>query len=106
MGWKIITNHKDNWQIYSSSVDDVIAEFDSEENLKKWIAEEAVYDGKLKAIEHLMTFPSTWTVNDERVIIKGSLGKYHDWLHSLYGFDREENFKKIDKKLEKLLKNS
>lgn len=51
----------------------MIATFTTEKAMKNWLAEENIYEGKLKAIEHLMTFPSEWTVNDEEVIIQGSL---------------------------------
>lgn len=103
MGWSIKTNNKDKWEVLSSVVDDVIASFDNEHDLKVWIAKEDIYRGKLKAIETMMTFPNLWRVNDERVIIHGVLSKYHDWIEKLYHNNDEERFKMIDDKLEELM---
>lgn len=101
MGWRIETNHVDEWKVISSIVDDVIAKFQTEEELKKWIAKEKLYEGKLKAIETLMSFPNQWIVNNERQRKKSG---YYDWLSSIEETKTyDEYYEKIDKKLEKLL---
>ena len=104
MGWSINTNHKDHWEVFSSISESVIATFVTERELKKWLAEEEVYKGKLKAIETLMIFPSEWTINDEYKIIPGNLSNYHRWCETLDYTNRENRLRQIDEKLEELMK--
>lgn len=108
MGWKIITNNKDKWEVFSSITDSIIAEFKTEQELKQHLAMEAVYGGKLKAIELLMTFPNGWTINDKRNMYNSNekgVDTYYDWVKNLNNKTDtyEEYYEKIDKKLELLL---
>jgi hypothetical protein len=103
MGWKIETNFIDKWEVYSTVIDDVIASFESENELKFWLAQEEIYNGKLKAIELFMVFPSSWTINDERQQQKGSLSKYYNWIDNLDYEYSYEKYKKIDDKLNELM---
>lgn len=101
MGWRIETNHTNEWKVISSVVNDVIAAFESEQDLKVWLAMEEVYKGKLKAIETLLSFPNQWNVNGER---QRKEHGYFDWFRSLESVETyEEYYAKIDKKLETLL---
>jgi len=107
MGWKIVTNNKDNWGIFSSISDSIIFECDTEQELLKHIALEAVYDGKLKAIERLMTYPNRWTVNDQIMFNSNqeAVEAYYDWYKTINNDSKtyEEYYGKIDEKLEELL---
>lgn len=107
MGWKIVTNNKDNWGIFSSISDSIIFECDTEQELLKHIALEAVYDGKLKAIERLMTYPNRWTVNDQIMFNSNqeAVEVYYDWYKTINNDSKtyEEYYGKIDEKLEELL---
>ena len=108
MGRIIKTNNKDNWEIYSTIADGIIAKFETEKDLKNFIAQETVYDGKLKAIEYLMTYPYKWTVNDVRVWDENGtniIKTYYYWVEEIQNSETyEEYYKKIDDKLKELLK--
>jgi hypothetical protein len=109
MGRKIITNSKDNWQLYSTIADDIIAEFKTEKDLKEYIALEKIYDTKIQAIKELMIFPVGWTINEKRVplLTDEMLNKFNDWLEDLVDIDdNNEYYKNIDNKLNELLKRS
>lgn len=102
MGRSIRTNNVDEWEVFSSITDSVIAKFETEHDLKVWLANEDIYKGKLKAIEVLMSFPSHWNVNGERQFKKSG---YYDWLSSIEDVDTYDEYHgKIDKKLEQLMK--
>lgn len=101
MGWSIQTNNVDEWSVFSSVTDSVIAKFETEHDLKIWLANEEIYKGKLKAIETLIGFPSHWHVNGKRQHKKTG---YYDWLHSILDIDNyEEYHAKIDEKLNELM---
>lgn len=106
MGWSIETNNKNQWSIISSVTDSSIAEFNTEKDVVKFIAQEKIYEGKLKAIETLISFPSGWHINGKRVAT-GSQShiEYYNWAQSIclletYG----DYYKAIDDKLEELMK--
>ncbi|AYP68146.1 hypothetical protein PQE75_gp014 [Bacillus phage vB_BcoS-136] len=103
MGWSIQTNNMDEWSVFSSVTDSVIAKFETEHDLKVWLANDRVYEGKLKAIEILMSFPNHWNVNGERKRIANG---YYEWVRSLDNIDTYEEYHlKIDEKLDKLINN-
>ena len=110
MGWRINTNHKDKWSIFSSNTDDDIATFKTEKELVNFLALEEVYRGKKKAIEILMTFPNGWNVNGNRMSVKDgkSINKheeYFKWLNSICDYETyDEYYKAIDDKLDELMK--
>jgi len=112
MGWRINTNHTDQWSIFSSNTDDDIATFKTEKDLVNFLALEEVYRGKKKAIETLMTFPNNWTVNDNRMFVgdEGSESRkkheeYYEWLKLISKIRTyEEYYKAIDDKLFELMK--
>jgi len=110
MGWRINTNHTDQWSIFSSNTDDDIATFETEKDLVNFLALEEVYRGKKKAIETLMTFPNGWTVNNSRMVVEeGESRNKHDehfaWLNSIYEIGTyEEYYKAIDDKLDELMR--
>lgn len=102
MGWSIQTNNVDEWGVFSSITDSIIAEFENEHDLKVWLSNEKIYEGKKKAVEILMTFPNQWNVNDKRHLGYGK--KYFDWLKEIEEFDTyEDYYKAIDDKLKELM---
>jgi len=106
MGWKINTNHIDQWSIFSTNTDDDIATFETERDLINFLAFEEIYRGKKKAIETLMTFPSGWTVNNSRMFVENRQkhDEYYNWLNSICDCDTyEKYYKAIDDKLDELL---
>lgn len=107
MGRVIRTNNKDSWKLYSTISEGTIAKFETEKDLKKFIAQEAVYDGKLKAIEYLMTYPHKWMVNDEIIYNDDSkvvFQSYYDWQEEIQDSKTyEEYYRKIDDKLKELM---
>jgi len=112
MGWRINTNHTDQWSIFSSNTDDDIAIFETEKDLVNFLALEEVYRGKKKAIETLMTFPNGWTVNNSRMVLGDEVSEsrkkheeYYKWLE-LIGKIRtyEGYYKVIDDKLDELMR--
>lgn len=107
MGRRIITNNIDSWEIFSTMSDSVIEKFETEDDLKRFLALEKIYDGKLKAIEVLMSYPYQYSVNEIMLCRDNSEGmnKYYSWLKlELYESDTyEEYYDMIDKKLEELL---
>lgn len=110
MGYKIITNNKDSWELFSSITDSVIFKSNKEEELVNFLALEHIYEGKLKAIEVLLTFPNRYTINDERMFNDKSKEKtteYYNWIEKINNDSKtyEEYYKKIDDKLEELLNN-
>ncbi|MBE7114438.1 hypothetical protein FT641_18535 [Bacillus paranthracis] len=108
MGWRIETDNKTEWKVISSAVDDVIATFTAEHDLKVWLSLEQEYKGKLKAIETLMSFPSQWMVNGKLSIgVSGSeaMQSYYKWVLSIQEIKNyKEYYEAIDKKLEELRK--
>lgn len=108
MGRKIITNNKDKWEIFSSSTDSVIAEFETEKDLKEFIVIDGIYEAKLKAIKTLMTFPQGWVVNDKRIFAEANQENSQNYLEWLMKISKEsktyeEYYTKIDEKLEELM---
>jgi hypothetical protein len=105
MSRKIITNNKDIWKMYSTVVDKVVWECNTEEDFKKAIALEKIYDGKLQAIEDFMMYPNGWIVNDKGSFDRKKHEEYYDWIDDIYANDEniEEDRKKIDAKLIELL---
>ena len=106
MGRKIITNNENKWELCSTVNDKVIATFTTERDLKKAIAIELIYEGKLKAIEELMSYPYGWVVNDEMTLInqnKKGVRSYYDWYKSITNLNDEETNEAIDSKLQELL---
>lgn len=108
IGRKIITNNKDSWELYSTITDSIVAKFETEKDLKKNIALEKVYDGKLKAIKELMTFPNGWTINDKAISLNQNEEgneNYYEWIRyiELNSETYDEYYKSIDKKLQELL---
>jgi len=107
MGKRIITNNIDKWEIFSTVTDSVEATFTSEKDLKYFLAIEIVYDGKLKAIEKLMSFPFHCSINDVDICRDNFEGKekYFEWYksESQKAGSYEEYYKAIDEKLEELL---
>jgi hypothetical protein len=107
MGRKIITNNINEWKIFSTMSDSIVAEFETEKDLKKFLALEEIYNGKLKAIEVLMSFPFQYSVNDTTLCRDNKEGKekYYEWLkEEVYETDTyEEYYSVIDKKLNELM---
>lgn len=105
MGWKIITNNKDKWEIFSSITDSIIFECGTQQELLNHIAFESIYDGKLKAIKRLMLYPHGWTVNDEILLNKEGNISYYEWYSIINSESKtyEEYYEKIDEKLDELL---
>ena len=89
-------------------VDNVIATFTTEHDLKVWLSLEQEYKGKLKAVETLMAFPSQWTVNGKLMLGVGgseALQSYYSWVRSIQELKTyKEYYEAIDKKLEELRK--
>lgn len=108
MGWRIETDNKTEWKVISSAVDDVIATFTTEHDLKVWLSLEQEYKGKLKAVETLMAFPSQWMVNDKLSLGVGgseALQSYFAWVRDIQEIKTyKEYYEAIDKKLEELRK--
>lgn len=108
MGWRILTNNKNQWNIFSSITDGIIGTFETQEELVKYIATKRIYDGKLQAIESLMTFPANWTVNDEiqwSEELSKKTNEFYEWQLSISGNSKtlEEYHQRIDDKLNELL---
>lgn len=106
MGRKIKSNNIDRWELWSTVSDSIIAEFNSEEDLKKFIAKEIVYNGKLKAIEESMSFPFGWCINDLRITANFQGKEYYlEWYKQISEKAKtyDEYYAAIDKKLNELL---
>lgn len=108
MGWRIETDNETEWKVISSVVDDVIATFTTEHDLKVWLSLEQEYKGKLKAVETLMAFPSQWMVNGKLSLGVGggeAIQSYYKWVQSIQEIKTyKEYYEAIDKKLEELRK--
>lgn len=105
---KIITNHKDSWELYSTITDTIIWKFKTEKDLKKFLALEVITEAKIKAIQELLTFPNGRTINGEFIFtnkIKKNNEKITSWLKSIRTNPKnyEDYFEKVDKKLQELL---
>jgi len=106
---KIITNHSDSYQLYSTEHESVIATFQTEQDLKRYIAEDIIYAGKLLAIKSLMTYPRGWTINEKVLSVMDGLElleNYITWAKETI-LDKDLSFeeykKRIDTKLAELL---
>lgn len=106
MGWNILVNNN-KWSIFSSVTDSIVEEFDSQQECANFIAKDKIYEAKKKAIETLITFPSGWCINGERILLKNTyelLDDYFDWVKSLYNYGTyDEYYKAIDDKLNELM---
>lgn len=108
MGSKIITNNKDSWKLFSTNTDKIISEFKTEKDLRKSIAIEIAYDGKLEAIKEFMTYPNGWTVNEVAMPLNSNedgMNEYYSWVKKISTNckTKEDYYKKIDIKLQELL---
>lgn len=106
MGWSILVNNN-KWSIFSSVTDSIVEEFDSQQECANFIAKDKIYEAKKKAIETLITFPSSWRINGERILLKNDelLDDYFDWANSLYNYGTyDEYYKAIDDKLNELMR--
>lgn len=110
MGMRIITNNVNSWQLWSSITDSITDEFTSEQDLKEFLAKEAIYSGKLKAIEILMAYPFQYMVNDKIIIGENNSGyngfcEYHKWYEKMAGSTTNytDYYQKIDDKLNELM---
>jgi polyribonucleotide nucleotidyltransferase len=106
MGWSIKTNNKDKWSLYSSVSESIIATFKTQKELVNFIYTDQIYEGKKKAIETLMTFPSGWTVNNSRMFECDTkcFEDYSNWLKTVIRSKTyEEYYKAIDDKLNELI---
>lgn len=107
MGRKIITNGEDKWEIFSTITDSVIAEFNTKEGIKRFVAMERIYNSKLEAIQELICFPRGWVVNDERQLNENheQFEAYDAWYKNILENETtyEDYYKAIDDKLEELL---
>lgn len=102
MGRHIVTNNVDKWEVVSNVNDRVVADFKSEAEMKYWLAQEHVYNGKLEAIRLLLTYPNRWTINGE-TDYEFSMA-YNHWYDSILGTKTYgEYYKKIDAKLNELV---
>jgi len=77
---KILTNHIDSYQLYSSDHETILVEFQTEQDLKRYIAEDIIYAGKLLAIKSLMTYPRGWTINEKVLSVMDSLELLENYL--------------------------
>jgi len=106
MGWRIKTNNKNKWSLFSSVTDSDIATFKTQKELVNFIALEQICDGKKKAIETLMTFPHGWNVNEVKYIAENHQElnqEYYDWVMEISKFKTyEEYYKAVDDKLDEL----
>lgn len=101
MGRQVRTNG-DKWEVFSTVVDEVVATFDSKQEVAKWFAQEGLYKAKLDAIQTIMTFPNQWFVDGEYQT--GNNSKFYSWRDKLYNKDTyEEYYKMIDDKFNELM---
>ena len=104
MGRSIKTDFKNKWQMWSSISDSVIYECESKNELVYFIAKEAEYDGKLKAIEEIMNPLFKWMINDS-LNFKQNNEQYFEWFKSIQNCETyKEYYSKIDEKYNELLK--
>lgn len=103
MGREIRTNG-DKWELFSTVVDEVIATFDTQQEVAVWLAKESLYRAKLEAISTLMTFPHRCFIDGKYQ--RGSSHKYESWIDSLYAKSEagENWYQMVDDKLEELMK--
>mgnify|MGYP000891922662 CR=1 FL=1 len=102
MGRKIKINFEDKWQVWSSVTDSVIYECSSKNNLLYFLAKEAEYDGKLKAIKELLQPLNGWMVNNSIQFRENN--EYYKWLKNIQETDNlKEYYNKIDDKYTELL---
>lgn len=107
MGRRIITNGIDKWELFSSITDSVLADFNTEADLKRFLALDSIYDAKLKAIEGLLCYPRNWTVNDVPHYNANAeqFAVYLDWSRAVSKASTtyEDYYKAIDAKLDELM---
>lgn len=91
--------------IINTTTDEMIAEFKSEQELKRFLAYENVYEGKKRAIKILMSFPNQWTVNDKLQRTEKGIEEFTKWLLTINNYDTyADYYKAVDDKLDELLK--
>lgn len=108
MSHKIITNHKDSWKVYSTITKNIVAEYNSELDLKRFIAMDIIYHAKKRAIEKLMSFPEEYIVNDEYIEVgtnKDGEDNYAKWIKQVHEecHNKAELYEAIDNKLNELI---
>ncbi len=102
MAHVINTNHTDHWELYSTIAEGSLAVFKTKNELIRYIANEKVYEGKLRAIEEMMIFPEGWAVNYQRQVPKSFA--FVDWERELLNAPDDQYYKLIDEKYEELMK--
>lgn len=103
LGYQIEIKNK-KWSIIDTVTDGIVAEFDTEKDIKIFLANESIYEGKKKAIEILMSFPNQWRINGERQTTESGIEDYTKWLLSITHYDTyADYYKAIDAKLNELL---
>lgn len=99
-----IENISEEWKVLNAGTHDIIAKFDSEQDLKEFLAYEKVYEGKKEAIKLLMSFPHGSFVNSKYQRTENGTEDYTKWLISISHHDTYTNYyKAIDDKLDELL---
>lgn len=103
MAYQIETKNGE-WRVLNTVTDEIIAEFDSEQDTKQFLAYEKIYEGKKKAIEILMSFPNQWIINDKFQRTESGIEDYTKWILSINHYDTYmDYYKAIDNKLDELL---
>ena len=103
MAYQIETKNGE-WRVLNTVTDEIIAEFDSEQDIKQFLAYEKIYEGKKKAIEILMSFPNQWTINDKFQRTESGIEDYTKWILSINHYDTyTDYYKAIANKLDELL---
>ena len=100
-----IEKDSEKWKVINTITNDAITEFDSEQDVKEFLAYEKIYEGKKDAIKLIMSFPNGFIVNNEYQRIKnGTEDDYTNWLKSINHHDTfTDYYKAIDDKLDQLL---
>lgn len=103
MMFKVETKNE-KWQALWQHNGEIIQEFESEQELKSFLALQSVYAEKIKAINLLMTYPNQVIVNGKVETSESGSEEFGAFMDSLsLGQTYKEWHKAIDEKLEELL---
>jgi hypothetical protein len=104
MGRKIYTNHKDEWEMFSTVSDTTVYSSRCKNDFVKQIIKDMIYKTKLQCIQEIMAFPNQWIVNDEFIKTKDIM-KFYEWQKEyLFKTDTDDEYYKIiDEKLDELI---